>query len=403
MSHFKSIAASLVIVLLSISGAKAQNLDWNITGAGARAMGFGGAFIGVADDATSVVWNPAGLATLERPEVSAVTRIIMESFEADLTDPSTRRTIDKTNELSHFVFNFASFAYPLDLQNVKLVLAAAYQRQLDFHASRSEFTSKFDSEGGVDTFTPGLGIRLFPVFAVGAAANIWFGSATGELKTQQLYTWDQDFSGFNMVFGALFDFNGLSNPVPLKLGASLRTPFELSEDKTQGGATLTTKYEMPLMVGFGASFRVGESLTLAADYEMRMFGDSKIISRNIRGVTEKEPLCPSEEDLNQIRVGAEYLLITNLGVFPLRAGFQTVPTVFANYDNNNPDQDGNFPPKGQVSGTGFAVGSGYIAERFAVDVSYSMQQYEQDNHPNGLIGTRKITSNVITMSGIFYF
>ena len=37
----------------------------NITGAGARAEGMAGAFIGVADDATALVWNPAGIAVLE--------------------------------------------------------------------------------------------------------------------------------------------------------------------------------------------------------------------------------------------------------------------------------------------------------------------------------------------------
>src|SRR5258708_542635 len=39
-------------------------------GAGARGPGMGGAFSPVADDATAIYWNPAGLATLEKKEVS---------------------------------------------------------------------------------------------------------------------------------------------------------------------------------------------------------------------------------------------------------------------------------------------------------------------------------------------
>ena len=50
--------------------------DWNFTGVGARAAGMGGAFIGVADDATAVIWNPGGLTQLYRPEASIVTILL---------------------------------------------------------------------------------------------------------------------------------------------------------------------------------------------------------------------------------------------------------------------------------------------------------------------------------------
>ena len=42
----------------------------NPVGSGARALGMGGAFIGVADDATAAYANPSGLVQLVRPEVS---------------------------------------------------------------------------------------------------------------------------------------------------------------------------------------------------------------------------------------------------------------------------------------------------------------------------------------------
>jgi hypothetical protein len=44
----------------------------NPVGSGARALGMGGAFIAVADDATAASWNPSGLIQLERPELSIV-------------------------------------------------------------------------------------------------------------------------------------------------------------------------------------------------------------------------------------------------------------------------------------------------------------------------------------------
>src|SRR5919198_5041141 len=45
--------------------------QFNFNNPGARALGMGGAFLAVADDATAVVTNPAGLPTLQRPEMSA--------------------------------------------------------------------------------------------------------------------------------------------------------------------------------------------------------------------------------------------------------------------------------------------------------------------------------------------
>src|SRR4051812_39135190 len=44
-------------------------LDWSFSSPGARAGAMGGAFIGVADDASSTFTNPAGLTNLTRPQV----------------------------------------------------------------------------------------------------------------------------------------------------------------------------------------------------------------------------------------------------------------------------------------------------------------------------------------------
>ncbi|MCB1033930.1 MAG: hypothetical protein KDD47_08875, partial [Acidobacteria bacterium] len=45
-------------------------LQFNFTTPGARSLGLGGAFLGLADDATAAYTNPAGLTVLSKPEVS---------------------------------------------------------------------------------------------------------------------------------------------------------------------------------------------------------------------------------------------------------------------------------------------------------------------------------------------
>ena len=56
-SGFRAVTA--IVMLLSVAPVSAQVAD----GLGTRAAGMGGAFVAVADDATAVYWNPAGLAS----------------------------------------------------------------------------------------------------------------------------------------------------------------------------------------------------------------------------------------------------------------------------------------------------------------------------------------------------
>src|SRR5437762_1459679 len=73
----KGLRVVLLLLLSAAAPASAQRLSEpsffaGTTGSGARALGMGGAFIAVADDATASSWNPAGLCVLERAEASIV-------------------------------------------------------------------------------------------------------------------------------------------------------------------------------------------------------------------------------------------------------------------------------------------------------------------------------------------
>ena len=76
----KIIAAVIIVLVINtiiiIQFSVAQEIEIpaspNPVGSGARAIGMGGAFIAIADDATAASWNPGGLVQLEKPEISAV-------------------------------------------------------------------------------------------------------------------------------------------------------------------------------------------------------------------------------------------------------------------------------------------------------------------------------------------
>ena len=77
MRHAARFALTLLGLLLAAGAAHAQGtttLEFSFSNPGARAMGFGGAFIGLADDATAAYTNPAGLVQLVEPEISLEAR-----------------------------------------------------------------------------------------------------------------------------------------------------------------------------------------------------------------------------------------------------------------------------------------------------------------------------------------
>src|SRR5947209_5489074 len=88
-------------------------LQFNFGNPGARSLGMGGAFLGLADDASAAEANPAGLTILRKPEISVEGRNYQEQqvFTTSGTFPDLKRTA-----FSHYSqrmdATFASVVYP---------------------------------------------------------------------------------------------------------------------------------------------------------------------------------------------------------------------------------------------------------------------------------------------------
>ena len=59
-----------LLICLPATGAEKYAGEFLNIGVGARALGMGGSFVAIADDATAAFWNPAGLGGLDRTEIT---------------------------------------------------------------------------------------------------------------------------------------------------------------------------------------------------------------------------------------------------------------------------------------------------------------------------------------------
>ena len=106
-------------------------------GAGARALGMGGAFTAIADDATANTWNPAGMAQLERPELSINGGWYARSTSADGGSSDHQSTL----ALDHM-----SVVWPFFVLGTQQTVGLAWQRQFDF-TRRADSTQVLQSQG----------------------------------------------------------------------------------------------------------------------------------------------------------------------------------------------------------------------------------------------------------------
>lgn len=182
----------LATILLATTAAHA--VDWTSAdlgaqpvaiGAGARALGLGGAFAAIADDATASTWNPAGLTQCERPELAASLGWNHTAIEADQHD---RRHALRPEHASAMLPFFAG--------GCMQVVGVAWQRQYDFTrdlalADRAVdvipgmFTITIDEQrafrrsGSLASLGASYAIEVQPGFSLGATLNAWGDRLTG--------------------------------------------------------------------------------------------------------------------------------------------------------------------------------------------------------------------------------
>jgi len=151
------LVAVCVLVVLPVA---AQNTDiealsglqFNFGNPGARSLGMGGAFLGLADDASAAEANPAGLTILRKMEFSLEARNYEEAqqFSTSGTFPDVVRT-SFTHYSDRVVVSFASAVFPI---KNKFTLGAYYHEPLKNQGGGVVFPTFDPNTGRQQTKTP---------------------------------------------------------------------------------------------------------------------------------------------------------------------------------------------------------------------------------------------------------
>ncbi len=387
--------------------------SFNPVGSGARALGMGGAFIAVADDATAASWNPGGLIQLEHPEMSAVMSFIHRKEDIAFgTNPES----DGSHSISEENINYFSITCPFLLFNHNMVVSLSYQHLYDFtrdwnfslHEEGAipsgdqpeglpplpdmlyELDTHLDylQEGKLTALGASYCLQITPTLSAGITLNFWKDGLTDNnwkqtyrvTKTGTLNgiipfseednrVYEYSLSGFNANLGLLWEIKRLT------LGAVFKTPFtadlEYKLQRSSPSSPVSPEFqatdaelEMPMSYGMGLAYRFSDVFSLSADIYRTEWDD--FILKNKDG-SETSPVTGhpvDESDISpthQAGIGAEYLLMNiNRGyVISLRGGIFYDPAPA----RGNPDDF-----------YGFSLGMGFTKmDWFSLDIAYQFR------------------------------
>jgi long-subunit fatty acid transport protein len=330
-----------------------SGFQFNFNNPGARALGMGGAFVAVADDATAAVANPAGLVILQRPELSGEVKFTrftntVEAFTNSPAEGAANRFHARDFHDEVVTPSFFSFVYPTE----RLVVAAFIRELINYK-------STFDTEGVFFADPAGGVVRLFPVKSQLEIQALNFGLATG-LNLEKAHPLLPNIGGsIEFSVGRIrsrlerFDFTGASVSTETIDGTDLGIGFNIGAlwhpvkdmgvgvvyrrgpryDVHQtfaavggGSAVEDFGFKVPDVSAVGVSYRFFERLTVAFEASYIQYSQ---LARNFHLPaalgTDAIATKYRVDDAIELHVGAEYIFFVRDIPLAARAGFYTNP------------------------------------------------------------------------------
>lgn len=344
MKHFLQLVVASVVLVGLAGGLWANGL--NLNGSGSKAVGMGGAFVGLADDFSAVFWNPAGMIQLKKSNLAL--------FCSDVIPKGTYKLplmgIDAETETRHYFSGGLGYYKPLSERLVVGIYAyvpsgiGAVWDGADLAILSNRTAYNWKSFFGVLTVSPAIAYAITPTLTLGATINLNYGMLKLD-KPTALGQYHENSHGWAVgaTLGLLFkpaDFIslGLTYKTPIK--ANLKGTVEIPGAALMGLPAQddsTRKTKLPMWLAAGLAIKPMENLTITADAQYTNWGALDTIEMNysnpgwIAFIESSSDLPLYWKDAVQLRFGLEYNLTP---AFALRAGYYNDPIVAPNSTQN---------------------------------------------------------------------
>lgn len=246
------LATALSFLLTLCALAQPEVTVNNDFGVGARAMGMGGAFIGVADDSTALYWNPAGLSQIKRVEFfGGLSHGRLETHTKYFGSPDT-------TFISNTRPNSFAIVLPVPVRRGGLAFAMGVNRVQSFDSrvrfsglntstadEDPEFFGLFikeitDESDGIYSWNFGVAVEVAPGVSLGGSLNFLSGNYEYKLSLDADDTQNIDeLTGFSFRDTIDTDSFGVEGKIGLlarvgkrvRLGMTIDIPLDFSADE----------------------------------------------------------------------------------------------------------------------------------------------------------------------------
>ena len=348
----KILFLTCLLSVVFVANAFANGLSLNSIGP--KALGMGGAFVGLADDGTAIYWNPAGLAGQSNSIMFAGTDIIpFGAYQLDAYG------IEAETEMNHYASPNLFVTYNLgkiglgfgvyvpagvgtEWDGADLVAFSGpdsidlgpFKIENPYYGKTFEWMSKI----AVINISPAVSYQLSDKLSIGVAANVYYGMLElkrGEDKINILAAYGVAEDGM-LDTQTAFDISGLGYGASVGLmykmseivsfGLTYRSPvnveFEGDADIDLPGLDTvdgSIDIEWPMWLGAGFAVKALDKLTLTFDAQYSQWSSLDELDAEIKlpatyGGTTIQKMHLEWEDATQIRLGLAYELNENLTI-----------------------------------------------------------------------------------------
>jgi long-subunit fatty acid transport protein len=405
-------------------------LQFEFGNPGARALGMGGAFLALADDASAAEANPAGLTILRKTEASIEIRnseqrqifatggwhpnVLSSEFGSKSTDVAFASVVAPLGGLSGSLYYNSAVSVSSQVDALEKYPMPAYFLGPEGPLTQAQCAGRddcvehrlypFHTSADVEMDTVGVSLAWkkedwsfggsfryheFSERAVSVRRDLDAPGAPEFVVTQQngsrIYGDDSD-SDFSWILGVRWEPASSWNfGVVYKKGPSFRAPVYAAVGGTGSGPGEmigTPEFDMPDTLGLGVSWQPTSALTVNADLiwvDYSALMDDPVSVNEVKlgpdGQLEIESVTGYEtDDAIEPHIGFEYFFQTSVP-FAIRGGYWLDPAHSITYRGPNLDSHSVsagilFPERDDENH--FAVGLGWAFPRFQIDAAWDM-------------------------------